>query len=150
MNTGIAVKKPRSFGLGVLLGVILGCFVGCVTGAAIESQPAPVAANGASASSSPDSTGGPAASSIASASTPTESAAPEALGVTMAGYSALHSGMSYEKAVAILGSPGQEISSNDLMGIHTAMYMWQSDSGANMNAMFQRDRLISKTQLGLQ
>jgi hypothetical protein len=89
-------------------------------------------------------------SSVSDASVPASAAAPGS-GVTLAAFSRLHSGMTYEAAVKILGSPGEELSSSDLGGIHTVMFMWKADNGiANMNAMFQNDRLVSKSQLGLE
>lgn len=71
-------------------------------------------------------------------------------GVTMAKYSALTEGMSYADAVRILGAEGTEISRADLAGTTTVMYQWMGTSvGANMNAMFQNDRLVTKAQFGL-
>lgn len=72
-----------------------------------------------------------------------------AAGVNMDRYNILKAGMSYAEAVAILGSEGTEISSNDIGGAHTVMYQWKAGAFANMNAMFQNDRLISKAQSGL-
>lgn len=59
--------------------------------------------------------------------------------------------MSYAQVVAILGEPGTELSRSFIANITTVMYQWmgQGSLGANMNAMFQDDKLISKAQLGL-
>jgi hypothetical protein len=57
--------------------------------------------------------------------------------------------MTYAEAVKILGCEGEEISSSEMAGFKTSMYVWQGTGDANMNAMFQNDRLISKAQLGL-
>ena len=71
-------------------------------------------------------------------------------GVDKAAFQSLKTGMSYERAVAILGSEGEEISSSDMGGTKTVMYKWEGGGfGANMNAMFQNDKLISKAQMGL-
>ena len=72
-------------------------------------------------------------------------------GVTLAQYQALETGMSYAEAVQILGRAGTEISRGDLANIVTVMYAWEGDGGvgANMNAMFQNDKLVTKAQLGL-
>ena len=72
-------------------------------------------------------------------------------GVTMANFRRLESGMSYEEVTGILGKEGEEISSSDIAGIHTVMYQWMGDTGwgANMNVMFQDDKLIQKAQFGL-
>ncbi|TWG90352.1 uncharacterized protein DUF3862 [Mesorhizobium sp. J18] len=70
--------------------------------------------------------------------------------VTMAQYSELQTGMSYAEAVQILGCDGEEMSSSEIAGIKTVMLMWEGESlGANMNAMFQNDKLVSKAQFGL-
>jgi hypothetical protein len=58
--------------------------------------------------------------------------------------------MSYAEAVRILGKEGTEVSRNELAGIVTVMYQWESRFGvANMNAMFQDDKLVQKAQFGL-
>lgn len=67
----------------------------------------------------------------------------------MANYQRLETGMSYAQAVSILGKPGVEMSSNELAGIRTVMYQWEGRAFANMNAMFQNDKLIQKAQFGL-
>lgn len=73
-----------------------------------------------------------------------------AAGVTLANYNRLKNGMSYSEAVKVLGKDGVELSSSDMGGVHTVMYQWQSDGIGNMNAMFQRGRLIQKAQFGLE
>ena len=76
-------------------------------------------------------------------------------GVTMVNYSRLKTGMTYAQVVKILGKEGIELSSGDIAGIHTAMYQWYGHGisgsvlGANMNAMFQDGRLVTKAQFGL-
>lgn len=78
------------------------------------------------------------------------STAVSACEVTKEQYLALKSGMSYSDAVSILGCPGEEMSSTDMAGYSTVMYMWEGSSmGANMNAMFQNDKMVSKAQFGL-
>lgn len=71
--------------------------------------------------------------------------------VTMENYTRLTTGMSYAQVVEILGAPGTELSRSSLGGITTVMYQWEGTGslGANMNAMFQDDKLISKAQFGL-
>jgi len=68
---------------------------------------------------------------------------------TMAQYTKLRDGMSYADAVTILGRPGEEMSSNNIAGMRTVMYMWSNPGGANMNAMFQNDAMVQKSQFGL-
>jgi hypothetical protein len=69
----------------------------------------------------------------------------------MENYTRLMTGMSYAQVVEILGAPGTELSRSSLGGVTTELYQWEGTGslGANMNAMFQNDRLISKAQFGL-
>jgi len=76
--------------------------------------------------------------------------------VTMSEYNQIEYGMSYAQVVEIIGDPGEELSSNQMPGIRgytpsitTVMYMWKNGGGANMNAMFQNDKLVQKAQFGL-
>ncbi|WP_013334722.1 hypothetical protein [Gloeothece verrucosa] len=90
--------------------------------------------------------------SQAAQSTPVQTVVSQ--GCNLANYQSLQTGMSYSNAAAILG-PGTEMSraedpSNP--STLTIMYQWQNcqgNMGANMNAMFQGDRLIMKAQYGL-
>jgi hypothetical protein len=71
-------------------------------------------------------------------------------GVTMANFSKLKTGMTYTQVVKILGKDGEELSSNEIGGVKTVMYKWDGDGfAANMNAMFQNNKLMSKSQFGL-
>jgi hypothetical protein len=73
-------------------------------------------------------------------------------GVTLAQFHQLADGMTYTRAAEILGGPGAEMSRTSISGTTTVMYAWQGSGsvGANMNAIFQNDKLISKAQFGLQ
>lgn len=82
-------------------------------------------------------------------SAPVETEAPRPTGISLAQYGELQTGSSYRQAVALLGAEGTEMSSNDLGGTHTVMYQWKAGSMANMNAIFQNDKLVSKAQFGL-
>jgi hypothetical protein len=78
------------------------------------------------------------------------SASNSSAGVTMANFSQLKTGMTYAQVVKILGKDGEEMSSNEISGIKTVMYKWDGNGfAANMNAMFQNGKLMSKAQLGL-
>ena len=70
--------------------------------------------------------------------------------VTMAKFRQLDTGMSYRKAVAIIGAEGTEMSRSDLPDHTTVMYMWTNTNGSNMNAMFQNSELVMKAQSGLE
>lgn len=76
--------------------------------------------------------------------------------VTKSEFSQIQNGMSYREVVAIIGAEGEELTSNTIEGVPgltdeivTVMYMWGNADGANMNAMFQNDKLIQKSQFGL-
>jgi len=70
--------------------------------------------------------------------------------VSLAQFQRLVAGMTYAQAVGVLGCEGAELSRVDLAGYRTVMFMWDGNSlMANMNAMFQNDRLTSKAQFGL-
>ena len=73
----------------------------------------------------------------------------DGLRVTSAEYTQLTTGMSYRQAVAIIGFPGEELSRVEIAGTTTVMYQWMNPTGANMNAMFQNDRMVQKAQFGL-
>jgi hypothetical protein len=72
-------------------------------------------------------------------------------GVTLAQFNRLGDGMSYDEVVQVVGRSGVEQSRSSIGGLVTVMYTWQGAGtpGANMNAMFQGGRLISKAQFGL-
>jgi uncharacterized membrane protein YdbT with pleckstrin-like domain len=69
--------------------------------------------------------------------------------VTAAEYRQLDTGMSYARAVEIIGFQGTELSRNEIAGITTVMLQWTNRDGGNMNAMFQNGRLVQKAQFGL-
>jgi hypothetical protein len=69
--------------------------------------------------------------------------------VTMAKYSQLREGMTYQEVTKIIGTNGEQISSSDIAGYKTVMYQWINTNGSNMNAMFQNGHMVSKAQFGL-
>lgn len=69
--------------------------------------------------------------------------------VTKEEYDRLKTGMSYEQAAAVIGADGEELSSNEIGGTKTIMYKWQGAGIGNMNAIFQNDKLVSKSQFEL-
>jgi len=68
-------------------------------------------------------------------------------------FNQLQTGMRYEQAVAIIGGEGEKLSESTFGDVTTVMYSWEGSNdsgfGANANAMFQNDALVSKSQLGL-
>ncbi|MBK9238942.1 MAG: zinc ribbon domain-containing protein [Acidobacteria bacterium] len=72
-------------------------------------------------------------------------------GVTLAQFQRLSDGITYSEAVRVLGGAGTEQSRSNIGGLVTVMYSWPGSGtlGANMNAMFQDDKLVTKAQFGL-
>src|SRR5690606_33959998 len=76
-------------------------------------------------------------------------------GVTKASFDALKTDMSYAQVVEIIGRDGELISESEMGNLVTKMYSWKAEKkdhgalGANMNVMFQNDKLVSKSQYGL-
>lgn len=77
--------------------------------------------------------------------------------VTMDMYLRIGVGMSYRHVSQIIGFPGTEVSRNHIEGVPgvmesttTVMYEWMNQDGFGMNAMFQNDRLVQKSQYGLE
>ena len=79
-------------------------------------------------------------------------AAPQASAgeITKMNFNRLQTGMSYPEVVGILGRAGEELSRVELAGTVTVMYGWKKPlSMGNMNATFQKGKLVSKAQFGL-
>ncbi len=73
-------------------------------------------------------------------------------GVSKAAFLRLQTGISYAQAVGVLGAEGDEEARSDTAGIVTVSYRWKGQGmiGANMSAMFQNDKLVTKAQVGLE
>lgn len=71
-------------------------------------------------------------------------------GVNLANFNLIKTGMKYEDVVKILGKEGEVLSETEMAGYKTVVYKWDgSGLGANLNAIFQNGKLISKSQYGL-
>jgi hypothetical protein len=72
--------------------------------------------------------------------------------VTKDEFDRIEDGMSYAQVKGIIGADGEILSQSSIAGISTVMYKWDGSGslGANMNAMFQNGKLVSKAQFGLQ
>lgn len=71
--------------------------------------------------------------------------------ISKAEFEALSTGITYEKAVEIIGGEGELSSQVDVGGYDTRLYIWKGEGsfGANANVTFQNGKLVSKAQLGL-
>ncbi len=72
------------------------------------------------------------------------------LGVTKAGFAAIEEGMSYAEVVEIIGAAGDITSESSSFGSTTILYSWKPAKGfGSLSAVFQGDKLASKSQFGL-
>jgi predicted Zn finger-like uncharacterized protein len=76
--------------------------------------------------------------------------------VSMSEYQKVANGMSYSQVAQIIGEPGEETGRSNIesvpgvtANVETVSYQWINHDGSHMNAIFQNDRLITKTQFGL-
>ncbi len=72
------------------------------------------------------------------------------ISVTKSKYDSIIEGMSYSDVVQIIGTRGNEQSKTELMGSITTVVVWTNSDGSSLSAVFQDDRLYSKSQFGLQ
>lgn len=69
-------------------------------------------------------------------------------GVSLAAYDRIRPGMSYEDVGGLIGQ-GMEINRTARGDIRIVMYEWRLPGGANVNMVFENNRLIQKAQFGL-
>lgn len=75
----------------------------------------------------------------------------ESLYITMDEYNQIQTGMTYDEVVAIVGSPGEVVSTSTVGGYTVTMVSWHGDaySGANANVTFSNGDVTAKAQVGL-
>lgn len=75
----------------------------------------------------------------------------ESLYITMAEFNQIQTGMTYDEVVAIVGSPGEILSTSTVGGYTVTMVSWYGDaySGANANVTFSNGEVTAKAQFGL-
>jgi hypothetical protein len=54
-----------------------------------------------------------------------------------------------KECAKITDQAGKELSRTELAGYTTVMYSWQNPGGSNMMVMFQKGKVIQKSQFGL-
>lgn len=71
--------------------------------------------------------------------------------VTKKQFDTVQPGMTLAEATQLLGCAGEELSVSEMAGHRTVMLKWdgRGSFGANMNAMFQNGKLVTKAQFGL-
>ena len=69
-------------------------------------------------------------------------------GVSLAAYDRIRPGMSYEDVGGLIGR-GTETNRTARGDITMVMYEWRLPGGANVNVVFENNRLIQKAQFGL-
>ena len=60
----------------------------------------------------------------------------------------IKNGMTYKETCKIIGKKGEEVSRGKIAGYETVIYQWSGGFGA-MNATFQNNKLVIKSQFGL-
>jgi hypothetical protein len=78
-----------------------------------------------------------------------EEGAGEAGDITMGQYLHLQTGMTRAQVVHILGRDGKATARKKPAQISTAVVIWENERGSNLTAVFEKDRLVSKSQVGL-
>ncbi|MBT9174328.1 MAG: hypothetical protein DDT21_02742 [Syntrophomonadaceae bacterium] len=70
--------------------------------------------------------------------------------ITLAIYTRVRSGMTYEEVVAIFGRLGTEISRVEMLGTVTVSYIWKNPGlFSSVSITFQNNAVVSMTQFGL-
>lgn len=64
-------------------------------------------------------------------------------------FAKIENGMSYDQVVSIIGSEGTEQSTNEIGGIKTTMYEWESDGWGVATITFQNGKVTNKSQIGV-
>jgi hypothetical protein len=85
--------------------------------------------------------------------TPTTYAKSKYVSISKTEFKSIKSGMSYKKVKKIVGGGGKLLSESGSKGdsFHTAIYEWDGASGwgANANVTFQNNKVINKSQIGV-
>lgn len=69
--------------------------------------------------------------------------------MTLAKYSQLQIGLTYEQTASIIGAQGTEMSHSETPNYITVGILWKNGDGSNMNCIFQNGELVSKAKAGL-
>lgn len=64
-------------------------------------------------------------------------------------FAKIENGMTYDEVVSIIGSEGSEQSTNEIGGVKTTMYEWESDGWGVPTITFQNGKVTNKTQFGV-
>ena len=143
-------NKTKWIITGVMVGIaVLGILIGAISGASASKSSNSISTTATTAK--PPATAAEKSSATSAPKATTTTAAKNSPKITKAEFEQLQTGMSRQQVADIVGSPGEVISESNLAGISTVMVKWDGSGslGANANAMFQNDKLISKAQLGL-
>lgn len=72
--------------------------------------------------------------------------------ITLTEYNDCKTGMTYEQCVKIIGQDGEPFTETEILDTRSASYVWYGNemTGANAVFIFQDDKLISKSQIGLE
>lgn len=82
-----------------------------------------------------------------------EQAAEQEIGISAEEFAQLRDGMTLDDVTAVIGSPGELLSSTSIAGYSGEVYQWDGEPGTGLGAnaivQFQNGRLITKAQSGL-
>jgi hypothetical protein len=70
--------------------------------------------------------------------------------ITLQAYNELKIGMPQKEVETVMGSPGKEISASQKGSTKTVFHEWTSEQRITVRLMFQNERLVDKSQHGLQ
>ena len=83
---------------------------------------------------------------------PASSSSASAGGITLAEYSQIKNGMTYDEVCDIVGGAGRVVSEAGTGRYYSFVVVWDgagSTIGANANVLFQNGKVVSKAQAGL-
>ncbi|MGI5932565.1 MAG: DUF3862 domain-containing protein [Eubacterium sp.] len=100
-------------------------------------------ASGAKTSTGTESQTKPAAGSSKQDKTPTAE-------ITGKNFKKIKTGMSYKEVLKIIGKKGKLISTSETNGTKTNAYQWRTGSSGTVVIIFQNNKVMSKTQVGVE
>ncbi|MBP0021954.1 MAG: hypothetical protein J7647_30905 [Cyanobacteria bacterium SBLK] len=93
----------------------------------------------------------PAPPETTTAPAPTTAEEKPAKQLTLADYEAIANGITLEEARKALESDGKQMSSSEVAGIKTEIYIWENTPPtSNITLTFQDGKMVSKAQFGLE
>jgi hypothetical protein len=89
-------------------------------------------------------------SSSSSSSPSSSSSSTPSAKITLSQYNQVKDGMSYSQVAAILGAQGKPVSDSKFGSVKTEAYSWDGGNFASVSIIFQNNKVVSKSQFGLE